>query len=524
MNTNDFIFTDKPNGISTHRSDPGQLGWCEYLSQKHNKKYFVAHRLDKTTSGTLVFGANPDAADQLRQLFEARQIKKRYLFLTDRNSQSDQFEVHGEITQSKKVFDFSPGPSKSSHTLFKRIKRNAYAELWEAVPLTGKTHQIRLHAQSIGLPILGDTLYGGSPFSQICLHSESLELPGLEPFKSAPPIFFERLGLLNDPILISLLSSLDSTQRVFQFLKSENNKMALRGATWTDKNTLWVLDILGPYLWVHAFSDSAASPDQLNRLLFISQLLGRPLALQLRPNRGKNLFSDIVWMGGPPPTQNSWTITENSVNYLLKSQQGASYGLFLDQKANRLRVQQASQNKTVLNLFCYTAGFSLNAAKAGAQLITNVDISKTYLEWGKENFLLNHFSLENTQWFKVDSIEFLKKLSLKPPQTKGSMVNRYDIIICDPPTFARTEKGVFRLEKDLEMLLNLCQKALAPRGELYFSCNLEAQDILELHKKIIKNLPFHTVLPLPSDLDYELSHSQHGQSKMFLIKPKTTDL
>ena len=141
-------------------------------------------------------------------------------------------------------------------------------------------------------------------------------------------------------------------------------------------------------------------------------------------------------------------------------------GLFFDHRILRSTVRASSSGKTVLNLYCYTAGFSVYAAEGRAKLVESVDLSNTYLKWAQENMELNGFSADGKYVFtRADVSEFLLK--------KKSDGASYDIIILDPPTFSNSKMADFVLDtnKDWPRLVNGCIDLLAPGGVLYFSTN-----------------------------------------------------
>lgn len=113
-------------------------------------------------------------------------------------------------------------------------------------------------------------------------------------------------------------------------------------------------------------------------------------------------------------------VAEGDVKLLVNLKDYLDTGLFLDHRPMRLRIQQESQGKRFLNLFCYTATASVHAVKGGARTTTSVDLSKTYLEWAKRNLLLNGYS-ERQRLIQADVIEWLKNDQ-----------EEYDLIFIDP--------------------------------------------------------------------------------------------
>ncbi len=137
-------------------------------------------------------------------------------------------------------------------------------------------------------------------------------------------------------------------------------------------------------------------------------------------------------------------------------------GLFLDHRETRQIVAARAKGKRVLNLFAYTCAFSVHAAKAGASFTKSVDLSNTYTEWGRENFLLNSLSLKNNEIVRADCLKFLFEETAK-----------YDLIIIDPPTLSRSKKmdQMFDIQQDYVPLIQQALKLLNEEGTLYFSTN-----------------------------------------------------
>lgn len=154
-------------------------------------------------------------------------------------------------------------------------------------------------------------------------------------------------------------------------------------------------------------------------------------------------------------------ITEGDVKLLVNLKDYLDTGLFLDHRPMRLRIQQEAQGKRFLNLYCYTATATVHAVKGGARTTTSVDLSKTYLDWGKRNLLLNGYS-ERQRLVQADVMDWLKEDK-----------EEYDLIFIDPPTFSNSKRfeGVFDIQRDHAKLIELAMNRLAPKGTLYFSNN-----------------------------------------------------
>lgn len=137
-------------------------------------------------------------------------------------------------------------------------------------------------------------------------------------------------------------------------------------------------------------------------------------------------------------------------------------GLFLDHRLMRLRLQQEARNKRVLNLFAYTCTATVHAALGGARSTQSVDMSRSYLDWGRDNLLVNGFSEDRHRLVQADCLQWLRKTH-----------EQFDLIFMDPPTFSNSKrmKGVLDVQRDHPELIELAMKRLEPGGTLYFSTN-----------------------------------------------------
>ena len=114
----------------------------------------------------------------------------------------------------------------------------------------------------------------------------------------------------------------------------------------------------------------------------------------------------------------------------------------------------------MLNLFAYTCSVSVAAAVGGAMQTTSVDLSNTYLDWGKRNFEANSVDPSKHRFLREDATRWI-----------GRHRDRYDWIFVNPPTFSRSKmsKGAFNIHRDHEKLLGDAMRTLDPRGELLFT-------------------------------------------------------
>jgi len=158
------------------------------------------------------------------------------------------------------------------------------------------------------------------------------------------------------------------------------------------------------------------------------------------------------------------TALENGLRFYVDWQRGQKTGFFVDQRDNRALLERYAQGRKVLNMFCYTGGFSFYAMRGGATLVHSVDSSAKAIELARRNVELNFPGDERHQAFCEDAFQFLNSLEGKTPP--------YDLIVLDPPAFAK-HRGA--LHQALKGYIRLNAKAMAklpPGGILFtFSCS-----------------------------------------------------
>jgi len=173
-------------------------------------------------------------------------------------------------------------------------------------------------------------------------------------------------------------------------------------------------------------------------------------------------------------------VEENGINFEVNLNDGLNCGLFLDMRRNRWLISQACRGKKVLNCFAYTCSFGVYARHAGAREVINTDISRKILEKGKNNFKINSLPLIDGEFIKADSVSFLQRAFKKR--------NTFDVIILDPPSFARHEGKVFQVKRDLPKLIALAVAVLNPAGFLLVTTNYSEISHADLERILSKGL------------------------------------
>ncbi|MGD0651323.1 MAG: class I SAM-dependent methyltransferase [Verrucomicrobiia bacterium] len=476
-----LLVVNKPSGINTHKPDryapDGIHEWfCKRFGGRGSGRaeaqrdsqaaradsrppapLSILHRLDKETSGVLLFGRTLRANQSLSRQFESHQIEKEYLLLSSARPTRAKFRAR----------------SADAVTEFAFVQPHGRFFLIEARPITGKMHQIRRHAAENAFPIVGDTKYGGEPAPRLMLHAHKLtfEHPTRGEkmtMEASVPVAFEELDAL-------------AAAKEFRDLIFDEDTNAFRlisGAA--DGFPDVIVDSYAGNLLVQWQTEAAAKtgPALLEQL---KQRCGGQAIYEQLVTKRKRTVPGLTGCGGASmkrrgeneaalnrrlaeaPLQR-FSIRENGLNFLISLGEGLSTGIFLDQRENRRRLLMANlAGKTLLNCFAYTCAFSVAAAKAGA-VTTSIDLSRHYLEWGKDNFRANDLHPEAHRFLVGDVLEWLKRF-----QKRGQ---DWDIVVLDPPTFSTTKKGrAFQAERDYEELEALAIALVARGGTLFCSTN-----------------------------------------------------
>lgn len=220
--------------------------------------------------------------------------------------------------------------------------------------------------------------------------------------------------------------------------------------------------------WVHvqeyaaprSIAQHKAEQRVLDMMKTLPQVLSVPpsqlILKQRKPQKGSNQYQSVN------NKQQFLTVREGKAKFYLNLHDYLDTGLFLDHRALRRHFHETTAGKLVLNCFCYTGTFSVQAALGGAKTV-NVDLSNTYLNWAKKNFKLNQLKLEEHQFIQADCLEWLKQAE-----------QHFDVILLDPPSFSNSKrmKSTLDIQRDHVPLINSAMKLLNPKGCLYFSTNL----------------------------------------------------
>jgi 23S rRNA (cytosine1962-C5)-methyltransferase len=494
-----LLVVNKPAGLNTHAPSPfageGIYDWLRHREPRW-ASLAIIHRLDKETSGVMVFGKSTAANRSLTAQFASRSIRKKYLLLTDCPMKSREFVVkskitrageryvsgaHGEIAETRFTLCSAGAGGLILNSKSLQLAKPGSCRVIEAEPWTGRTHQIRAHAAEKGFPILGDTLYGGSDFHRVCLHAAEITLK--HPLTAEEMTFRAPVDFAADT-RTQLRDSLMDAEETDAF-------RVIHGAS--DGWPGWYADRFGEFLLSQR--EAPLTRPQQAHLSEIGMRSSRPTGITepsavtsargiyhktlSRHLRGASAAEASPQLISGEAAPERFAIRENGVRFELSFSEGYSVGLFLDQRDNRRRFitghvaaefplydtrpARGSAAFEVLNVFAYTCGFSVCAAQAGAKT-TSLDLSKKYLEWGRRNFALNGVDAAGHDFIYGDAFDWLRRLAKKG--------RAFDAIVLDPPTFSQSkERGAFRVEKNYGELVSAALPLLKAQGVLLASTN-----------------------------------------------------
>lgn len=483
------VAVDKPEGAPSQEVRPGDgddlpARLRRFLAARDGRAesevYVGTHqRLDAPTSGVVLYTTSREANRPIAAEMERRRATKEYVAaaLIPRGVRVEG-EHRDRIARGEGASQVvqSGGEEAVSHVRI-RTRKGPRALLSVRIE-TGKTHQIRAQLAHRGAPLAGDELYGGAPAERLLLHSHRLALTGpsgarLDVTAPIPPAFQRWLeGADTEPFRTPALL-------VERLRRAATRRLALARAAFADRPTTAfrlvheggdalagiAVDVYGDWLVLHVHDDTL---DEAPLLDALDALGFRGVHLKRRPREANELGEDERLERAPEHAVRGVdapaeaTITEHGIPYLVRLGDGLSTGLFLDQREHRRRVRDVASGRRVLNLFAYTCGFSVAAGVGGAASTLSVDASRRTLERGRANLTLSGLDEKRHVTRHGDAFDVLAALAKKG--------ERFDLVVCDPPTHATTKSGRFTRKRWPE-LAAACVEVLAPGGILCATSN-----------------------------------------------------
>ena len=211
-----------------------------------------------------------------------------------------------------------------------------------------------------------------------------------------------------------------------------------------------------------------------------------------------------------------FTVLENGVLYQVFMNDGLMTGIFLDQHEVRgSLVDGLAMGKSLLNMFSYTAAFSVAAAMGGASQTTSVDLAKRSRELSQAHFQANGISTDDHRFIVMDVFEYFKYAKRKDLT--------YDVIVLDPPSFARNKKQTFSVAKDYHKLISQSLEILNPGGIIIASTNVANVSRQKFTEQIDKGFAGRSYqilnkYGLPADFAYNKKDESSNYLKVISMK------
>lgn len=451
----------KPAGVNTHRADQhAQDGMHEWVQrQRPAVSLSVLHRLDKGTSGLLVFGKSPEANRSLTAQFEARTVTKRYdLLVEHRDGIPDRL-------RSDEPLAVQSGDGRDAATDFERQAAGRHHDRWTARPHTGRTHQVRIHAAGLGMPVVGDDEHGGSAGPRLFLHAGALrfEHPTGGAMDLSSPLPASFTSLVDAGGAASTASPLLAAQAALEARTALFDPADTDSYLWIDRSHDGFDD-----LRVERYGDVALAINYGARPVPEAwadawrEVAGLRAVHELRRPRVGGGAPAAVVTGDPEPAS---VALELGLRYRIDlAASPTSSGLFLDQRETRRELLHGGvAGQRVLNTFAHTGSLSVAAAAGGAETLT-LDLSKHYLDWARDNLRLNDIDPAEHDFIYGDAMDWMDRL-----MKKGRV---FDLVIVDPPSSSTTKKGSrWSVDRDLHALVERAARLCSPGGRVYVSTN-----------------------------------------------------
>lgn len=487
----DLIAVDKPCFVSTHAPDASLRDDAHsrltlYLEERGEKNPYLGihQRLDRDTSGVLVFTRRKEANRGMAEQFEGRKVKKTYVAAVSGLRGPDRGVLRHKLAPGRdgamRALPANAREGQEAITRYRVIERRGERALLELQPETGRTHQLRVQLAAMGAPIAGDPMYGGAPATRLLLHATELALRHPASGKSlvlktSPPPSFARWvageadALPTNAAAIEALLRAAADRRHGVAQRADTTAFRLCNGAGDGLPGVDV-DVYGEHLVVALSGDEAMAAREV--VLDAAFALGpagvyvkvRPKHASVIVDARREAFAPREPVRGAPAPE-EFTVHELGRPYLVRLGDGLSTGIFLDQRENRRRVAElaSSGGARVLNLFAYTGAFTVAAVAGGARSSVTVDVSAGVCAWARKNLDAIGADPARHEIVEADVLPWLERVAPKS--------ERFDLALLDPPSFATTKQSRFSAGSDYRHVAALTLRALAPGGRLLACTN-----------------------------------------------------
>ena len=460
----DVLAMDKPAGWLTHSDGEGRR---PDVVGALDEQVGIHQRLDVGTSGVLLFSRSVAGARRLQRAFEGRRVRKRYLAV-----------VEGTPPSASGVLS-KPIGGRPAETRYEVAERGDGWTLLRVEPITGRTHQIRLHLAGVGCPIRGDMRHGEplDPRSpRLLLHCLEVAVDDeLRVEAPPPPCFARHLGQAPEALRAGLRADPGST--CFR---------EINGAA--DGRPGVTVDRYGDWLRIQRDDGADEGPLPPHRGACV---------VHGRRDRSRGAQEPPEPRGEPAPAP--LEVTEHGVRYHVELADRLSTGLFLDQRPQRAWLRQHADGARVLNTFAHAGAFSVAAAVGGAETVS-VDLSRSWLERLPPQLAANGVDPARHDRIHGDVFDWVRRLARRG--------ERFDLVVLDPPgTSVGRRKKRWSATRDYHELVALAAPLVSPGGRLWTATNVRKLLPRRFARLVRRGLPegarLERVCPPPVDFPHD---------------------
>lgn len=175
----DLLIVNKPSGVLSESTGGDEVSMLDLVSRYIGRRAVGYHRIDRYTSGCLLFGKNSKFNKKISLMFQGKRVRKEYWAIVDGvwPKGINKVETSIGVVGAGVFANVTDGSGKKSTTTFRNLGKGVGQSWVQCLPKTGRTHQIRLHCLEVGCPIVGDRLYGQESEHKLALHARSIQLP-----------------------------------------------------------------------------------------------------------------------------------------------------------------------------------------------------------------------------------------------------------------------------------------------------------------------------------------------------------
>ena len=545
-----LLVVDKPAGVPSMAARPEEVAddvasrlraWLAERDGVPPEQVYlgVHHRLDRDTSGLLLFARRREANAALARAFETHRVERGYLAAVRLAAGQ---KVPGRIdrplrrARDHRRMEVAPRGARGSQPARTRcalLERRGEMALLRAEPETGRTHQIRVHLASAGLPVAGDPLYEGPPAPRLMLHAETLSLEhplGGERLRlTAPrPASFEawlRGHAQRDPrepgaLRAALAQAMPARWGLGHSASGPRPTTAFRLLHGEGEGLPGVaVDRYGPFALVQV--DEALGEALARQVAATVAELGfAGVYLQRRPRRLRGLSAAQRRQLAPAepvagrPAPAPLVVLEEGLPLEVTLGDGFATSLYTDQREARRWLRARCDGASVLNLFGYTGAFTVAAAAGGARRTLTVDASAPALRQAERNLALGGYGGAH-RFARGDVFEVLEVV-----QAAGDC---FDFVVLDPPTYGASRRGRWRSARDWPRLVAAAARVTAPGGWLYASSNDRRLSARALRDAVLEGVrragrDVASLRPRPAPIDYPHFASGEPHLRAWLVR------